>query len=86
MHTRFVLKLLPKNYILAVIGGRHPDARADRTLNNMLCAVQARSERLIITGYADRETIDLYQTATDICLAPYLPEFNVSASAALTGG
>jgi glycosyltransferase involved in cell wall biosynthesis len=41
-------------------------------------------KRLIITGYADRPTIDMYQTATDICLAPYLPTFNLSASAALT--
>jgi glycosyltransferase involved in cell wall biosynthesis len=79
------LKCLPKKYTLAVIGGRHPSAGADATMDQILQAWRDQDpKRLIITGYADRETIDLYQTATDICLAPYLPSFSLSASAALT--
>jgi glycosyltransferase involved in cell wall biosynthesis len=79
------LKCLPKKYVLAVIGGRHPSAGTDSTINQMLLAWRDQDpKRLIITGYADRATIDLYQAATDVCLAPYLPIFNLSASAALT--
>src|SRR5204862_4647700 len=39
--------------------------------------------RLMITGFAPRETIDLYHAATDICLAPFLPG-NISGSASAT--
>jgi glycosyltransferase involved in cell wall biosynthesis len=79
------LRVLPSKYVLAVIGGRHPDAGEDQALNNMLRAWRKQNpKRLLITGYADRPTIDLYQAATDICLAPYMPDFNLSASAAIT--
>jgi glycosyltransferase involved in cell wall biosynthesis len=79
------LKSLPKNYVLAIIGGRHPCAGEEPTMNAILRAWRKQDpKRLLITGYADRPTIDLYQQATDICLAPYMPSFNLSASAALT--
>jgi glycosyltransferase involved in cell wall biosynthesis len=79
------LKSLPKNYVLAIIGGRHPCAGEEPTMNAILRAWRKQDpKRLTITGYADRPTIDLYQQATDICLAPYMPSFNLSASAALT--
>jgi glycosyltransferase involved in cell wall biosynthesis len=79
------LKTLPKNYVLAIIGGRHPDAGDDATLNNIIRMWRKQDpHRLLITGYADRDTIDVYQAATDICLAPYLSTFSLSASGAVT--
>lgn len=79
------LKQLPKRYRFAVIGGRHPAAGSETTIDTVLQLWKDEDpSRLIITGYADRETIDVYQAATDICLAPYLPSFSLSASAAVT--
>jgi glycosyltransferase involved in cell wall biosynthesis len=79
------LRALPPKFVLAIIGGRHPDAGEDPALNNILRAWRKRDpKRLLITGYADRPTVELYQAETDICLAPYRPAFNLSASAALT--
>ena len=47
------LKLLPKKYVLAVIGGRHPDATREPTLNNILRAWHDHDpKRLLVTGYA----------------------------------
>lgn len=78
------LQKLPPKYYLAIIGGGHPDAEADYTIDGMLQTWQKQNPgRLIITGYANRETIDLYHAATDICLAPYIP-CNLSSSAAVT--
>ena len=84
------LKQLPPRYHLAIIGGKHPENQADMTFNTILENWEGEDpRRLLITGYASRETIDLYHAATDICLAPYLPEF-MSASGgicwALTSG
>jgi glycosyltransferase involved in cell wall biosynthesis len=80
-----LLRLLPGNYRLLVIGGTHPDNSADRTLDHLLRLKNEPdlSDRLRVTGYADKSTIDLCQGATDICLAPYLLSTQLSASGAL---
>jgi FkbM family methyltransferase len=78
------LERLPANYHLAIIGGSHPDSEGDLTIDSVLQLWQQNNPgRLIITGYASREQIDLFHAATDICLAPYLP-CNLSSSAAIT--
>jgi glycosyltransferase involved in cell wall biosynthesis len=48
----------------------------DLTLNTIFETWEHEDpRRLHVTGYAARETIDLYHSATDICLAPFRPEF-----------
>ncbi len=77
------LKLLPKNYVLAVVGGPHPES-LDRTLNRMLAMWRGEDPaRLRVTGYVTAETVDLYHAATDVCLAPYT-DHRLASSAALT--
>jgi glycosyltransferase involved in cell wall biosynthesis len=79
------LKALPENYILAVVGGPHPEG-SFRTLDRILRAWRHRDpRRLIVTGFVGREQLDLYHAATDICLAPYLDDTQ-SSSAAITWG
>ncbi len=84
------LKTLPPQYRLAIVGGPHPENATDKTLNSVLEAWEGEDpERLIVTGYASRETIDLYHAATDICLAPHLAGFNDGSGSicwALTSG
>lgn len=78
------LRKLPPNYYLAIVGGTHPDSVGDLTIDTVLQAWgRGDPNRLMITGYVPRETVDLYHAATDICLAPYNP-VGLSASAALT--
>ncbi len=70
------LKKLPAKYRLAIVGGPSPVDAADLTLNSIFETwEQEDPRRLHVTGYASRETIDLYHAATDICLAPFRPEF-----------
>jgi len=70
------LKKLPANYHLAIVGGPSPMDPSDLTLNSIFETwEQEDPRRLHVTGYASRETIDLYHAATDICLAPFRPEF-----------
>jgi glycosyltransferase involved in cell wall biosynthesis len=82
------LKKLPPQYHLAVVGGPHPGNAYDRTLNAVLEAWEGQdpgyaSGRLIVTGYAPRETIDSFHAATDICLVPF-QKGNPTGSASLT--
>lgn len=78
------LRKLPPEYHLAIVGGVHPENQSDLTLDRVLQVWEGEDpNRLIITGYADRETIDRYHAATDICLAPFVPS-PLSASASLT--
>ena len=77
------LKKLPANYYLAVMGGTSPIDPSDLTLDSVLASWQDEApQRLHVTGYAPRETIDLYHAATDICLAPFRTEFH-SGSASI---
>jgi len=71
------LKNLPPRYHLAVLGGTNINYPSDRTLDAMLAAWEGEDpRRLIVTGYAQRETIDRYHAATDICVAPFRPNFH----------
>ncbi len=70
------LKKLPKNFHLAIVGGPSPVDPNDLTLNSIFETWDHEdSRRLHVTGFASRETVDLYHAATDICLAPFRPEF-----------
>jgi glycosyltransferase involved in cell wall biosynthesis len=83
------LKKLPPQFHLAIVGGTNP-ANADGTLNAILETWEGEDpKRLMITGYASRETVDLYHAAGDICLAPFQPgnlTGSASATWALTSG
>lgn len=82
VHAIQALKKLPPKFHLAVVGGAHPNFN-DPTLNTVLEMWDGEDpSRLIVTGYASRETIDLYHAATDICLAPTQSEFK-SASGSI---
>ncbi len=76
------LELLPENYYLAIVGGRHPDAPGEGTLNRILEMWHGRDpKRLRVTGFVSEEERDLYHAASDICLAPYVWQ-GLTASAA----
>jgi glycosyltransferase involved in cell wall biosynthesis len=78
------LKKLPPQYHLAIVGGPNLANSSDTTLNSVLEAWEGEDpRRLMITGFAPRETIDHYHAATDICLAPFLPG-NIAGSASAT--
>jgi len=78
------LKKLPPQYHLAIVGGPNLANSSDTTLNSILEAWDGENpRRLMITGFAPRETVDLYHAATDICLAPFLPG-NIAGSASAT--
>lgn len=77
------LKLLPPNYVLALVGGPHP-ANNEPILEKILRLWRGQDpHRLIITGYVPSELADLWQCASDITLAPY-EEVGMSGSAAIT--
>ena len=84
------LQKLPARYHLAVVGGPNLANPCDTTLNQILEMWEgADPRRLVVTGYASRETIDQYHAAADICLAPFLPgnlAGSASAGWALTSG
>ncbi len=78
------LKKLHPQYHLAIVGGPNLANSTDTTLNSILETWEREDpRRLMITGFAPRETIDLYHAATDICLAPFLPG-NIAGSASAT--
>jgi glycosyltransferase involved in cell wall biosynthesis len=71
------LKNLPPRYHLVVLGGTNINYPSDRTLDAMLAAWEGEDpRRLIVTGYAQGGTIDRYHAGTDICLAPFRPNFH----------
>jgi glycosyltransferase involved in cell wall biosynthesis len=79
------LRLLPAQFHLAIVGGPHPHASGDRTLNRILKMAARYPElqgRVRVTGFVPPETVDHYHAATDFCLAPYR-NFG-SASAGIT--
>ncbi|MDJ0618997.1 MAG: glycosyltransferase [Calothrix sp. MO_192.B10] len=79
------LQYLPNNYYLAIIGGTHPNATQDKTLDEVLQLITQLklTDRVRITGFVELDVLDLFHCATDICLAPYLSS-TLSASGALT--
>ncbi|HEY7427576.1 MAG TPA: glycosyltransferase [Gemmataceae bacterium] len=80
------MRLLPRHYHLAIVGGPHPRACGDPTMDHLLKMLRRHRSlrsRVRITNYVPTETFELYQAATDVCLAPYRG-FNLSGSAGLT--
>lgn len=78
------MKKLPENYCLALVGGMHPEAK-DPFLDTLVHSIpQELQSRIRITGWVDRETADRYFAATDICLAPYRADTELSGSGAIT--
>ncbi|HLJ11923.1 MAG TPA: glycosyltransferase [Planctomycetaceae bacterium] len=78
------LKKLPPQHHLAIVGGPNLANHTDTTLNAILAMWENEDpRRLMITGFASRETIDRYHAASDICLAPFLPG-NTAGSASAT--
>ncbi len=78
------MKKLPENYYLALVGGMHPEAK-DSFLDSLVHTIpQELQSRIRITGWVDRETADRYFAATDICLAPYRADTELSGSGAIT--
>ncbi|PZO19640.1 MAG: hypothetical protein DCF25_08140 [Leptolyngbya foveolarum] len=83
------LSNLPSDFVLAIIGGPHPEAK-EKALDDVFRTIEILSleepeiaKRVFITGYVETEELNKFHRATDICLAPYLPS-SISASGALT--
>jgi glycosyltransferase involved in cell wall biosynthesis len=85
------LRRLPAHFHLALVGGPHPHACGDPTLDQVLKMAAKYPElngRMRVTGFVAPDTVDLYHAATDICLAPYRSFGSASAGItwALTSG
>jgi len=79
-----VLQLLPKNYRLNIIGGRHPESQGEEIGSLLKTAFELGVlNRMTITGWVSPAQAALYQEKTDIFLAPYQTT-ELSASGALT--
>lgn len=92
------LQLLPRNYNLICMGGRHPSSTGDEYTQILGAAkrldrevVECKlqdiyslvSDRVTITGYLDKAQADKMHKKTHICLAPYTDK-TLSGSGALT--
>jgi len=79
-----ILDLLPSNFKLYVIGGRHPNQEGEE-IGNLLNVANnlGLSKRLLITGWTTPEDADKHQSMCDICLVPYQTH-EISASGAVT--
>ena len=79
-----VMDLLPKNFKLSIIGGRHPDSSSNEIGRVLKLANElGLSDRVLITGWVTPGEADYYQQNSDICLAPYQAT-ELSASGAIT--
>jgi glycosyltransferase involved in cell wall biosynthesis len=79
------LARLPKNFHLLLVGGPHPFS-PESALEDVLALVQKRrrlAPRVHLAGYVAGDEIAAYQSAIDICIAPYRWGTDVSASGAL---
>ena len=76
---------LPEEFKLAIVGGRHPENRSDNAISLVAKKVIAKKNngRIRLTGFLQKNDIDLYRAACDIFIAPY-KEVNLSSSAAVT--
>jgi len=79
-----ILDLLPSNYKLFIIGGRHPNSEGEELGQILIKANElGLSKRVTITGWCTPEEADKYQNYCDICLVPYQVK-DLSASGAIT--
>jgi glycosyltransferase involved in cell wall biosynthesis len=78
------LTRLPGNYHLAIVGGAHPESK-DQFLSKLLDSIPVTlRSRVFVTGWVAPETADFYFSATDICIAPYRGDTELSGSGAIT--
>ena len=79
-----IMDLLPENFKLCIIGGRHPASDAEE-IGELLKWVTERGmlSRIMITGWVTPDEADFYQQNSDVCLAPYQTR-ELSASGAIT--
>lgn len=79
-----VMDLLPPNFKLSIIGGRHPNSEGDEIGETLKQANDlGLSKRVLVTGWVSPQEADYYQQNCDICLAPYQAT-ELSASGAIT--
>ena len=79
-----ILDLLPSNFKLSIIGGRHPNSEGHEIGDILKEANElGLSDRVLITGWIPPSEVDHYQQNSDICLAPYQAT-ELSASGAIT--
>ena len=79
-----ILELLPENFKLCFIGGRHPESGGEEIGNLLrMAADRGFTDRVLITGWVTEDEADRYQLGSHICIAPYQTS-ELSASGALT--
>lgn len=87
------LKFLPQHFKLVFVGGRHPDNKSDNSIDNIIKLslklslletnkTKPGKDRIEISGWLPKESLNFYKSACDIIIAPY-KEVNLSSSAAL---
>tara|TARA_Y100000592_G_scaffold46816_1_gene74253 strand:+ start:2590 stop:3708 length:1119 start_codon:yes stop_codon:yes gene_type:complete len=79
-----ILELLPPNFKLSIVGGRHPESSGEEIGRLLKLATEmGLIDRVLISGWVSPEEADFYQQNADICLAPYQTQ-ELSASGAIT--
>ena len=79
-----ILDLLPSNFHLSVIGGRHPESHGEEIGHLLKIATELDLlRRVLITGWVTPEEANFHQKQSDISLAPYQTS-ELSASGAVT--
>lgn len=79
-----ILELLPPNFKLSIIGGRHPESTGEEIGRLLKLATEmGLINRVLISGWVSPEEADFHQQNADICLAPYQTQ-ELSASGAIT--
>ena len=79
-----VLELLPPNFKLSIVGGRHPESSGEEIGRLLKLATEmGLIDRVLISGWVSPEEADFHQQNADICLAPYQTQ-ELSASGAIT--
>jgi len=79
-----ILDLLPSNFKLYIIGGRHPASEGEEIGRILIKANEmGLSQRVLITGWTTPEEADIHQSHCDVCLVPYQTT-EISSSGAIT--
>ena len=79
-----IMDLLPSNFKLYIIGGRHPASEGEEIGKILIKANElGLTNRVLITGWTTPEDADIHQSHCDICLVPYQTT-EISASGAIT--
>lgn len=76
---------LPRNYKLAIVGGRHPENGVDSAIDEVLADYvfdPSMAGRIRVTGYVTADQVDAYMAACDLLVSPYR-DVNLSSSAAI---